>query len=347
MTACLYLSPPISGHSNFNGEVIPILMADTMVTLLDPDRKRSVLPTTISSSDNMERSSVKLVRKLNILNQYAWTCAGGGDAIRNLCRDLRDNAADWAHEERPMQLLGKLADARRVETLGVYVRGTAINIVNRGARFNFPHLGVCAAIGSGATALLDECHRVVPQLDGWLGAGPFDKVRRFLSAINGKRLAEEITGEAKDRWGGYCEWAASFDDSWNRGPKAINLFYIGELEENGNIGVSIYPRSIAYDPRGSLLSMTPEGDFPFHLEDMIRVDSQQAVSNSEWATWEPDWATVTIAIPGADGKYIYRTKSYDMTQPNPIIFRNNEISGRSFGMDLREMDNLLHKVVMS
>jgi len=208
------MSPPELAPTDYEGPIIPVIIADTMATLRFPGERDIILPTNASPLNIDKDSSVRLVRKLNIINEYAWACAGDGTKIETLAHDVKYLSDDWRSFDRPMRKLGDLANHHRVETIGVSLKNSRVNVVSYRARSPYPHLGQCAAIGSGGNALLEECVMAGPSLDAFPAeATAFDKIIGFASALNGQWLVHELTEEVSDHWGGYLEWTIKISNN--------------------------------------------------------------------------------------------------------------------------------------
>ncbi len=95
MTVCLYMSPPVDHPTDYEGAVLPVIMADTMATFRLPAETQSILPTNMTPENIRTLSRTKIVRKLNIYNEYAWACAGDAGRIESLCGDVRYLASEW------------------------------------------------------------------------------------------------------------------------------------------------------------------------------------------------------------------------------------------------------------
>ncbi len=242
-----------------------------------------------------------------------------------------------------MRVLGNLAERWGVQAIGVGVKDLRINVVAPGSTVNYPYLGLCAAAGSGAAELLYECERAGTQFDRWPAkGGAYDTVMRFVSAINGKRLAQEIVGEARNGWGGYLEWAYSVDNGWVRGPKAINIFFVGNVNADGHGVCDIYPRPLAYDPEGAIAAISTQGNVSIELESMVgMVDAESYIPPVDWTAWQPTWATATLALRLPDGTYTYRSKSYDMEDGTPVVFQLKDM-GFEWGLQADELNRFLN-----
>lgn len=315
MTACLYISPPLSGPELIDGPVLPVLVADTMVTLLDGSRKDYVIPSTFVAGENPENSKVRLTRKLQVCNNFAWASAGDGRSISLLNYEIRMQCAELAvTSERPMRNVGDMCNrVKNVQTVGCYVNGLDVNFVAHEPHIRVKHLGLCAAVGSGGGMLLESCRHAAQVFDGpqWSIAPGFSKINGFLAWLNGQRLAQEISGEARGGWGGYVEWAAAGGNGWWRGPRCLNLFFQVKPVSFDTVTVLPIGRYVCYEPGddvGRVLSISAAGKLEFVLES-VPSSMPHEQDNFDWLSWKPDWVTVTMIGSSIRERFWYSTRS--------------------------------------
>jgi len=110
MTACMYVSPPFDLEKP-EGEVVSMLLADTLASFGDLASFPALLPTTFRAEDAAAISRVKLVRKSYIVAEHtAVTFAGDGNKIRRFLDDLAPQIPIWtATTERPARRIGYMA----------------------------------------------------------------------------------------------------------------------------------------------------------------------------------------------------------------------------------------------
>lgn len=101
MTACIYFSPRWDITDPSEG-ILPVLAADTMVTLQGYDWAGPLLPIT-GVNQGQTLFSTKLKRKLNIVKGCAIALSGHGDAIEEIVRHVHDEIDTWVDLDRPMR----------------------------------------------------------------------------------------------------------------------------------------------------------------------------------------------------------------------------------------------------
>ena len=265
MTGCLIVSPPYDIEKP-GGETLPVMIADTMVTVKGTTGPESLLlPAKFNANDNALPPSQFVLRKLNIVGNSAVAMAGDGWAVEYLARGLPDYFAAQKNHMLPLEPLHSAAgDLRsRYGPSTVWVTGITMqpaplpeavgpartyHALGEGPHIQTRLLGRCSAIGSGAEDLLRAC---VDFDEGVTWAGdPQSRAKLLVAQINADRLGHELTGSFEKSWGGYVEMAY-FDptaDQWLRGPTTANLFLKAIFEAENNFRLGLVPYLIAYDP---------------------------------------------------------------------------------------------------
>jgi len=326
MTGCLYISPPVFRGQPERG-VIPVVLADVMASLKNPDPTAiPFLPSTARAVDIHLPKSTNLVRKLNIIGRTAVALAGDGLTIRKFAYEINQQIDEWRKLERPMRAIGDIANSVGVEAIGIHMMeppDTRINSMMKDVDFNLPNIGMGGAIGSGKHDLLSLCYEFEEALEkSPPGADVYDKIVGFCSAQTANRLAQEITGSAENKWGGYVEYAFWREDQqkWFRGFRIAHYYFgIGLIENGIASDVGLIPRFFGYNPGDDfarILSVfVPEPNSidltDIILENLINSDSAKVYQDGEkfWGKWTPEIATVTLIVPKGDGTYLNITKT--------------------------------------
>jgi hypothetical protein len=317
MTACLYISPPHDPDVD-TPTLAPAMLADTMATLSHPPAgAQPVLPAHAFGSASM--STVRMCRKLVLIENGAFALAGDGALIRQCIHEIRMQLADWLKEDRPLRPLGDIAQRIGIEALAVVVMpDNQIWSISPQAKIaTTRHLGMCRAVGSGAERLLEQCAEFDHIIAHWPTGTVVDKVVGFTNGINARRLAAEFMGDAEARksWGGYVEWAA-FEYStmtWTYGPPTLHMFYYMVPTNQGTVKFVRAPFTLMFDPINDAvaraLALNEEGvrEFIFDSVDVIPPSSERS-ANEFWRNWKPGIAVITFMGTGPNqGFYIPRS----------------------------------------
>lgn len=363
MTACMYMSPPIIEGSS---RVMPIVLADTLATLVDRETKKyfkgeELTPARFETGRINEPSRVRLVRKLIIEKNFAWACAGDGEKIAQFRKELINQAEDLDVLERPMRRLGDIAnDLQDLNVVGAHAKKSRINFVTPNlSRKNHRHLGIYEATGSGAKDLISRCEECANALDhpNWERTNPFMKTAGLVAALNGSRVAEEIIGQHRNKWGGYLEWAYYTGCGWSRGPRTLNVFRFFEAEHDKIIRSGDLAKCIMYEPGdqfGRVLSLAPGANREFILAPAQESGEKPLKPPAySWSNWEPDWVNVTAVCKVNDRKkngahlHVYASKSLDPDRVDDFKFSHGEsTTSWEFDREWREdFDSLVEKTL--
>ena len=326
------------------------MIADTLATRRFSDGEL-VVPMTATEEAAGYNSSVRLVRKLQIVGDLAIACAGDAGWAATAVKELRYAAPAWAKEERPLRKLGWWADQKKIEVLAMWPmsdRQVIWRVVPQRHQFQSKHLGLCVAIGSGGKELIEECKRVEEIFDNvkLISLHPFQKVRFFINHLTCIRLSKEAMKE-KVNWGGYLEWAYWDNKEWKRGPRAAHLYFsilrIAGLEKP-SVTIEKLSRGIAYDPSGEgrILSWIGGKRFEFKLDpiDSIPLNSNPIRREySDWTDYSADEITLTFIADFGDNFF------YPYTLPSDsgakLKFTEN---GQQWSIPPAEFDEAVRQV---
>lgn len=306
MTGCLYISPWITSDIPELG-VVPLLLADTVASYrrgFRPQGSVPLSPATISRRNLDHTSSISIVRKLHLIGDAAVALAGKGEMIASALHELRQHMPELRGQERPMRWLGDAANRANelhgpgtLDAIGICALPDGrVNTMTAYECRQLKHLGMCSAIGSGTTEIWKLVEAIEESIDRWPPTHGMDKAVQCASAINAKRLVQELRGEqAPDHWGGFLEWAVMDQKGkWHRGPRETHLFMEGVVQENCYIAAFLVQRAIGYDPVGRILSMEADANFDFMLENEPTSEKERTSIEEFWSDWRPEVVTVTI-----------------------------------------------------
>jgi hypothetical protein len=334
MTACLFISPKLS-QSNPEVGIVPFVIADTMATLvIAPSGAVPLIPANPEMGD-ARSSTVNLVRKIALFGDTAVACAGNGQLIETAIYEIGQQLADWRERDRPMRLLGDMADRAGISVIGVHLRVNAekkyelMHVAPTSSRIETRHLGQCAAVGSGGNALLVECQEADLVFDAWdlERATTYDKVLGFVNAVNGRRLANELLGTAGARssWGAYLEWA-HFDfmaHRWRFGFKTLHLFYM-VAPIPGGFTLHFTGCGVAFDPneeQARALSLLGSRVREFRFDNVAARGRESSVSRAEfWHGWEPETVCVTVIGGQPDGEPLLVPRTLTRAEMSGALF---------------------------
>lgn len=312
MTGCLYISPPVDPAHPEHG-CIPVLIADTLITWRGVPAETEVTPTTVTSDNARQLSSVTLGRKVHIVGNAAVALAGDGDCIKECVESLRWKLDKWTETGRPMREFGDHvnkyafmkngAPVLRVEAIGVYAfpaPSTELNSMVRGPHFTLQNLGLCGSIGSGG----EDLEILAREFDRYMKPEhePHNRIRNFVAAINGTQLAKELGGNKGKSWGGYIEYTylEHATKTWHRGPRALDFFYLCRRISETHATVALIPRIVAYDPGVDaariLVAAREAGDKYVFNEFQLAKEPLPGSDWDFWSNWRHQSFTVTFIV---------------------------------------------------
>jgi len=309
MTACMYLSPPWD-TDDLNGAVLPVLLADTMVTLEGFEQEEPLIP--IQGLGPKTAYSTKLTRKINIVKGCGVALSGKGAPIRDTIWHIKENIDQWMTLDRPMRpLSGYLSEYNRQKG-ALVVEGTAACQRDDMVYFAAPnrnrktlrHFGLTISHGSGADELFALVADFDKILDHWdlKEIDAYGKVNALVNNINAIKLIRELRSGAKTGWGGFVEWAFMVpgEQNWCFGPSVLHVFLPNEAYGRGNDPALREARFLAYDPSlcgGSMITAS-SGDLTFFaIPPILGLFELEAGAFQQWIGWKPEFIVVTIINP--------------------------------------------------
>lgn len=358
MTACV----------NINPLYVPVLLADTMVSVTGVAMDR-IIPATIARADDKTAFfSTRLARKALILND-AISIAFAGElcAIKEFMESAAPHVDHILNEPLPMQRLSDLANdyGGRVSVVGAAHLGREndyhkYNMLGPDPIATCDTLNDVRAIGSGGVRLSE----MVMTMSGNMALrSPFQSLepplteylRGLISSVINSRLATEMGFNPPycEDWGGFIEYTY-FDLeslSWRRGPRSLHLFYGSQLDDNGKIQTGVLPHAIAYDPgglHGRVLTVTIENGHSvlhqWYLENVLQAEHEpHAESPSFWQDWKPESATITVFSPAVEVEPRASHRSTEPWEMPQVIFDISE-TGAFFGLENEIAGNFMRPV---
>ena len=347
MTACILVMP------THEGKAFPVIISDVVATYPGSDAP-IILPANVTAPLAAEVSRVDLYRKSYIVAGVgAFAFSGKSDEIEDCLKEISAQLPAWLLAERPMDRLQDFVnDYKSIRLVGASLdpKTARMNHVwPRASLISRKHLGLTAAVGSGAKALEHTADVMEAHFEG----GDRTHVERgitFARHVVNHSLAEEILGREAD-WGGYFEFVHAHGDGWRRGPPSLHFFLHGTPQGDGTATTSLIGRVIAYDPgehNGRVLSVSigAEGNLikEYILKDILNPPPAPEDGFEFWKSWSPAIVSVSVSVPHGERGYKWM---HTEAQADEVIF---EIGDGQFTVGIRpeikdEISNVLLQTV--